>query len=83
MTGVNSILDEDYLGYTISHAFSTLVDIFSLLGELISLHLLRCGPFEVDDHVFMDRRLASAAISTREQHKLHKKCRYQSLKKQG
>jgi len=35
-------------------------------GEPISPHLLRCGPFAVEDHSFMGRRLASAATSTRE-----------------
>jgi hypothetical protein len=35
-------------------------------GEPISPHLLRCGPFAVEDHSFMSRRLASAATSTRE-----------------
>ena len=43
-----------------------LIGIFYPLGEPISPHLLRCAPFAVDDHSFMDRRLASAATSTRE-----------------
>jgi hypothetical protein len=42
------------------------IGIFYPLGEPISPHLLRCGPFAVDDHSFMDRRLASTATSTRE-----------------
>ena len=37
-----------------------------LAGEPILLHMLRCGPFVVEYHNFMDRRLASAANSTRE-----------------
>jgi hypothetical protein len=71
LTGFNSILSEDYLGYSFSRGLYSLIDIFFPSGELISPHLLRCGPFEVDDHVFMGRRLATAATSTREQHKLH------------
>jgi hypothetical protein len=43
-----------------------MIDIFYPSSELISLHLLRCGPLVVDDHNFMGRRLASAATSTRE-----------------
>jgi hypothetical protein len=46
--------------------FLFLIDIFYLSGELISPHLLRYGPFEVDDHVFMGRRLAYTATSSRE-----------------
>jgi len=43
-----------------------LIGIFYPSGEPISPHLLRCGPFAVDDHCFIGRRLASAATSTRE-----------------
>jgi hypothetical protein len=61
------------------HALFSLIDIFFPPGEVILSHMLRCSSFEVDDHVFMSRRLASAAISTREQHKLNsnKKCLFQ------
>jgi hypothetical protein len=50
--------------------FLYIVGIFFPPGERISLHLLRCGPFGVDNHTFMRRRLAFAAISTRESSKL-------------
>jgi len=43
-----------------------IIGIFYPSGELISLHLLCCGPFAVLKHSFMGRRLASAATSTRE-----------------
>jgi hypothetical protein len=45
---------------------SIIIGIFYPSGEPISLHLLRCGPFAVDYHSFMGRRLAFAATSTRE-----------------
>jgi hypothetical protein len=45
---------------------SSYVGIFSPSGEPISPHLLCCGPFAVEDHSFMARRLVSAATSTRE-----------------
>ena len=82
MTGFDSILTEDYLGYTFSYVLSSSIDIFFPLGKPILPHLHRYGPFEVDDHIFMDRCLASTATSTREHHKfqkngVHKKCRYQ------
>ncbi len=73
MTGFNPVLYEYYLCCAYFSALSFFIDIFSLSGKLISPHLLRCGPLEVDDHVFMGRRLASAATSTRKQHKLHLK----------
>ncbi len=34
-----------------------IIDIFYTSCELILSHLLRYDPFEVDDHVFMGRRL--------------------------
>jgi len=43
-----------------------IIDILYPSGEPISPHLLRCGPFGVDNHTFMDRRLAVTATSTRE-----------------
>ena len=49
-----------------STTFLLIIDIFYPLGELISQHLLRCGSFEVDDHVFMSQRLATAELSARE-----------------
>jgi len=39
---------------------------FFPIGEPISPHLLRSSPIAVEDRGFMGRRLASAAISTRE-----------------
>ena len=36
------------------------------LNDRVGGRLLRCGPFVVDDHNFMSRRLASTATSTRE-----------------
>jgi hypothetical protein len=52
--------------YFFENIFFILIGIFYLSGEPISPHLLRCDPFAVDDHSFMGRRLAYAAISTRE-----------------
>ncbi len=46
--------------------FMIIIDILYPSGERISQHLLRCGPFGVDNHTFMGRRLESAATSTRE-----------------
>jgi hypothetical protein len=76
MTEFDSFLSKDRLGYAFSQMFFSLIDMFFPSGELISQHLLRCGAgrlgrFEVDNHVFMGRRLASAANSTRERYKLH------------
>jgi len=38
------------------------IGIFSLLGELISLHRLRCSPFAVDHYSFMGHCLAVATL---------------------
>jgi len=46
--------------------FFIFIGIFYPKGEPILPHLLRYSPFAVDDHSFMGRRLAPAAISTRE-----------------
>jgi hypothetical protein len=43
-----------------------IIGIFYPLGEPILPHLVRCAPFAVDGHSFMDRHLASAVTSTRE-----------------
>jgi hypothetical protein len=60
------IIRNTILAISLLLSFSNIIDIFYLSGELISLHLLRCGPLVVDDHNFMGRRLSSSAISTRE-----------------
>ena len=52
--------------YFFENNFFILIGIFYPKGEPILPHLLRYGPFAVDDHSFMGRRLASATTSTRE-----------------
>jgi len=42
------------------------IGIFYPMGELISLHRLRCNPFAVYKYSFMGYYLAAAVISTRE-----------------
>jgi hypothetical protein len=39
-----------------------MIGIFSLPGESISPHLLRCYPFEVDNHIFMGHCLIATAL---------------------
>jgi hypothetical protein len=71
--GFHLTSSENYLAHAFTNVLFFLTDIFYPLGELISPHLLRCAPFVVDDHNFMGQRLASAAISTREQYKFDSK----------
>jgi len=49
-----------------SYILILIIGIYYPSGEPISLQLLRCSPFKVDDHVFMGHCLAVAANSTRE-----------------
>jgi len=69
MTGFHATIYEDYLGLAISDVLFFLIDIFYPMGELISLHRLRCSPFAVVHYSFMGHCLAAAATSTREQYK--------------
>jgi len=59
------IIHKNYRHFHKKELFNLIVGIFYPMGELISLHLLRCGPFVVEYHNFMGRRLTSAATSTR------------------
>jgi len=54
------------LGKLFKNNLFIFIGIFYPMGELISLHRLRCSPFAVYKYSFMGHCLVAAAISARE-----------------